>query len=673
MNTSSKLFRTLDNTAPAANRPMFQLFVGALLAGTLLTASPAEARTSPERSAARATEALRDGKVDRAIPHAEAAVRTSPQSADYRGLLAGAYLKDGRFLAASQAFESARALGDESPRTALSLALSYVATGQSADALDLLAEVGNAIPAGDLGLATALAGQPARGVQILSQELQNGNNVPKIRQNLAFAMALNGQWREARLMMSQDVAPDQVDGRISDWALMAAPEAYQKRVAALLGVPVRTDTGMPAALALLDMPAPAVPSLASYADATPVGVPPIPAMASEELPAVDTPAYADAVVAAAVEVAPVAMASTELPAVDATGASLAAPSADVLASLGAEPATAEAMPVEAPVQVAVAESSAQANWTETVPAAPAPVAVAASEISQTLDALFAEAEVSAQAAAPADAWAQAAPVEAAPVEVAAAAPVVAPAESEVRIEVAQAVIGDSVQSPFGAPITAYRPENEQAAPSQVPLIKAGQPYRVAGEYAEASAELPAIETETQEVAAVSAAAYEAEPETGMDAPVAYAAAEFTPAEVVSYEVVQPIPARTAEVQAARAPARAPAPRPARAASAAPAAVSGGTHVVQLGAFSTQAAARAAWTQFAARNRALANFRMVTTNVTVNGRQLWRVSAAGFDGARAANSMCSSLRANGAACLVLTAPREAAPGANPTRMAAAGRR
>ena len=67
--------------------------------------------------------------------------------------------------------------------------------------------------------------------------IRGGDNTAKMRQNLAYSYALAGRWREARLMAAQDVPADQLDDRIEQWAQMASPDAWQHRVAALLGVP----------------------------------------------------------------------------------------------------------------------------------------------------------------------------------------------------------------------------------------------------------------------------------------------------------------------------------------------------------------------------------------------------------------------------------------------------
>jgi hypothetical protein len=141
-------------------------------------------------------------------------------------------------------------LGDNSPRTALSLALAKVGAGHGREAVAILDDWRDSIPASDLGLALALAGETTRGVAILTDALRAGQSTPKLRQNLAYAYALDGRWREARTMMEQDIPADQVDRRISEWAMQGRPEDAQKRVANLLGAPVRSDPGLPQALAL---------------------------------------------------------------------------------------------------------------------------------------------------------------------------------------------------------------------------------------------------------------------------------------------------------------------------------------------------------------------------------------------------------------------------------------
>jgi len=244
-------------------------------------------------------------KIDKAVAKAETAVAKRPSDISARTALGQAYLAAGRFDSAATAFNDAMALGDANPRTALSLALAHIGGGRNQEAITLLDHWRDSIPASDLGLALALAGETGRGVALLSDALRGGEASAKLRQNLAYAYALDGRWREARVMASQDVAPDQIDARISAWALSAKPEDYQRRVAALLGVPVRPDSGMPQRLALA--------GTQNFAEAAPAPAPQ--AAPAGELAALDgTPgeaAPAEPAYVPAPETAPVAVAAAE--------------------------------------------------------------------------------------------------------------------------------------------------------------------------------------------------------------------------------------------------------------------------------------------------------------------------------------------------------------------------
>ncbi len=558
--------RSAKQTRKQAVKPMFQIIAGTLLAGTLLSGYAANAGPRPDRAAASATEALARGKVDRAISHAEDAVEGAPREAGYRSMLAGAYLKAGRFQSAAQAYDDARALGDNTPRTALSLALARIATGQSDDAIEVLYQSRDDVPAGDLGLALALAGETTQGINMLVDEIRNGNNTPKIRQNLAFAYALSGRWREARVMMGQDVAPAQINDRIGEWARMAKPEAYQQRVASLLGAPMVTDEGFPAELALADLPEAEAPAPAQAVAAL-EELPPTAAaaVAVEELPAASAAPVA-------VAVAPVSMAR-----------------ADAVAELPAlAPATTSGDMIDGAREIALPPSA-----------------------------------------------------------------VAAAAESNVRLEIAPSVLAAA------DPV------------ADLPVLERARGF---GEMIDG----------TREIALPPSAIAPSSPSGPPQLEVADAALADNPDQIVfvSQPVVQPIPAATAETQNGRRRSPAYRVRGENTASAAPAAapvaatpviaaerasVAPGTHMVQLGAFSSREAARNAWAQAVARNPALGNYRMATSTVDVGGRTLHRVAAAGFDGSRSASSMCGTIRARGASCLVLAAPRDATPG--DTRMAA----
>jgi len=93
----------------------------------------------------------------------------------------------------------------------------------------------------------------------------------------------------------------------------------------------------------------------------------------------------------------------------------------------------------------------------------------------------------------------------------------------------------------------------------------------------------------------------------------------------------------------RAPAQ-PAPRPAPAAPQA-----GGGATIQLGAFSSQAAATRAWTGLAARFRYLAPLAHNVVPATVGGRTVYRLRASGAGSA----DVCRRLRVAGEDCSVVS--------------------
>ncbi len=251
------------------------LAVTTALAGVLLTGCATNAAPQAEVSAARAQEAMAEGRHDRAVRLAEDAVLAEPHNAAYRSMLGKAYLDAGRFASAQTSFDDAMTLGDLSPRTALSLALALTAQAKYSEASALLHDWEGHIATADLGLALALAGEPESGIQLMSNAIRGGENTVKMRQNLAYAYAVAGRWREARVMASQDVPADQLGTRMEQWAEMASPTAYQTRIARLLGTPDGVmDQGQPVHLALNNNPS--IDQLAEEATALAVAEPAAP-------------------------------------------------------------------------------------------------------------------------------------------------------------------------------------------------------------------------------------------------------------------------------------------------------------------------------------------------------------------------------------------------------------
>lgn len=241
------------NTAPRLALAVSTALVSLALAGCATSAAP-----RGDVSFASAQTALTKGQVDKAIAHAEAAVMAEPRNPGFRALLGAAYLENGRFQSAATSFGDALDLGDENPRTVLSFALAKTATGENRTAIDALDEFAKVLDPADLGLALALAGQPERGLHVLINAVRNSEPTPKLRQNLAYTYALAGNWRAARVMAAEDVPVADVDQRLTGWAAMSAPDQYQQRVATMLNITPRADSGQPQGLALANFPSDAM-------------------------------------------------------------------------------------------------------------------------------------------------------------------------------------------------------------------------------------------------------------------------------------------------------------------------------------------------------------------------------------------------------------------------------
>jgi Flp pilus assembly protein TadD len=201
--------------------------------------------------ATRAQAALQSGDFAAAVRFAERAVEKTPNDAGFRTLLGNAYLGAGRFASAEAAYRDSLSLLPTQAGVALKLVLAQVAQGKTERALGLLDELRGHIDAADAGLAMALAGQPGNAVAMLDDAARLPGADARVRQNLALAHALAGNWDSARAVAGQDLAADQVDARLTEWMTFAKPGSSSQQVAALIGVkPAASDPGQPIRLAL---------------------------------------------------------------------------------------------------------------------------------------------------------------------------------------------------------------------------------------------------------------------------------------------------------------------------------------------------------------------------------------------------------------------------------------
>jgi hypothetical protein len=283
-------------------------------------------------------------------------------------LLGDLYLKNGRFQSAETTFADVMELDPSNQRAQLSIALAQIALGRNGAALAQLDRLAEVAAPGDVGLAYALAGQPRRAIELLEPATREATAGPRVRQNLALAYALAGDWQKARTTAAQDVSPAELSARLQHWAALAQPKASWDQVAALLNVKPAHDPGQPVRLAL----APAKPASSAYAEAAPLQVPapepvvaPAPAVrvaAAPAVPNVNAPAAKAPVTLAAIP-APAAPAQLVPDWVSADGAPVAVAAAEAPVAVVAEetrPVYADAVQALVTPQPAVLRASAPA-------------------------------------------------------------------------------------------------------------------------------------------------------------------------------------------------------------------------------------------------------------------------------------------------------------------------
>ncbi len=239
--------------------------------------------------ATRAQAALQANDLPTALELGEAAVAYRPTEASFRALLGNIYLASGRYASAETAYHDALTLAQPDPQIILKYVLVQIARGKHEQAIAMLGEAQPFLDPADVGLALALAGRTEDAVAILTPAARQRGADARVRQNLAFAHALDGNWEQSRIVAQQDLAADQVDARMAEWLAMARPGQASAQVAAFIGVqPALSDPGQPIRLALNAAPdtvrqaavtqtVPAPVAFAAPAPAVPVMATPTPA------------------------------------------------------------------------------------------------------------------------------------------------------------------------------------------------------------------------------------------------------------------------------------------------------------------------------------------------------------------------------------------------------------
>lgn len=201
--------------------------------------------------ASRAIAALEKSDFAAAVGFAERAVEHAPSSAQFRALLGNSYFAAGRFASAETAYRDALSLQPGQGPVVLKLALVSIGQGKNDEAIALLSSAQQALDPADRGLALALAGRPEEAAMLLDAAARQTGADARVRQNLALAHALAGDWAMARTIAEQDLAADQVEARLQQWMAFTKPVRPSDQLATLTGIsPAAADPGQPVRLAL---------------------------------------------------------------------------------------------------------------------------------------------------------------------------------------------------------------------------------------------------------------------------------------------------------------------------------------------------------------------------------------------------------------------------------------
>lgn len=228
--------------------------VGALTACSNSMSDPKSASANVDPSkvgmAMKAQNALSSGDLPNALALGEAAVEYRPNDASFRTLLGNIYLASGRYASAERSYHDALTLAAPDPQVVLKYVLVQIGLGKNAEAIAMLTEAQTLLDPADLGLALALAGRASDAVAVLEPAARARGADARLRQNLAFAYALGGDWDQARVVAAQDLTAEQVEARMTEWLAMAKPNQASAQVEAFIGIQPVADAGQPLRLAL---------------------------------------------------------------------------------------------------------------------------------------------------------------------------------------------------------------------------------------------------------------------------------------------------------------------------------------------------------------------------------------------------------------------------------------
>ncbi len=164
------------------------------------------------------------GQRDELLTVLEELVRRHPKNVRLRDRYGKALLAAGRPVPAEREFRTMIRLGQKDWKAYNALGSALAAQGRYEEARRAYATAmklspGNPKVANNIGMSYILQGKPAEAEKVLRPALQR---VPqeslaarRLRQNLALALGLQGRFKEARYVASQDLPPEEVEANMA--------------------------------------------------------------------------------------------------------------------------------------------------------------------------------------------------------------------------------------------------------------------------------------------------------------------------------------------------------------------------------------------------------------------------------------------------------------------------
>ena len=162
------------------------------------------------------------GQKDAALDVLKRLVALNPKDTDLRHRYGVELLRANRPVPAEDQFRKLLASGVDNWRVHNALGTALAAQGRHAAARVAFGEAlrrspGNAEVINNMAMSHIMEGQPKQAERLLRQALEKADSkvAPKLRQNLALALGLQGRFKEARYVASHDLPPAQVEANMA--------------------------------------------------------------------------------------------------------------------------------------------------------------------------------------------------------------------------------------------------------------------------------------------------------------------------------------------------------------------------------------------------------------------------------------------------------------------------